>query len=149
MGRAISLEKTLTPGKTEHKRRGQQRIRWLDSITHSMNMNLRKLQGTVKDREDWCAATHGIAESDMTEQLNNCDLHQNYFQNHFNSILFFTPSIQMTARHFGVDDLTLPIRLVSVPPSSFPFPILISLSPCMPSVQQPIIWCPASIHPPH
>ena len=52
MGRAISLEKTLTPGKIEHKRRGQQRIRWLDSITQSTNMNLRKLQETVKDRED-------------------------------------------------------------------------------------------------
>ena len=74
MGRAISLEKTLTLGKTEHKGSGQQRKRWLGSITDSMNKNLRKLQEIVKDREDWCAATHGITKSDTTEQLHNCDL---------------------------------------------------------------------------
>jgi len=51
-------------GKTEGKRRrGQQRMRWLDSITHSIDMNLSKLQETVKDRGVWCAAVHGVSKS--------------------------------------------------------------------------------------
>ena len=64
MWRADSLEKTLMLGKIEGwKRRGQQRMRWLDGITDSMDMSFCKFQGIVKDREDWGATVHGVARS--------------------------------------------------------------------------------------
>ena len=78
MWRASSLEKTLMLGKIEDRRRGWQRLRWLNVITDSMDMRLSNLRETLKDWEAWRAEVRGVTESDTTDWLNNNNIIESY-----------------------------------------------------------------------
>ena len=121
MQRTDSLEKTLMLGKTEGRRRkGWQRMRWLDGIINLMDMNLSRLGELVTDRENWCAAVHGCKETDMIEQLNWTEL-----MVHFETVL----KILYTMWYLG--QVSIISQEYSVIPTSFAHETMSPLLSCL------------------